>query len=86
VVRQDLGTGCRHLIGRAMSVRPAPAVRAWFDDFPLGTFLINIVGAFVLGAGWNGSRRQGPIVAAARPAAGRDRVPGRVHDLQRTGD
>jgi fluoride exporter len=44
-----LGTGCRYLIGRAMSARPVPAPRAWFDDFPLGTFLINIVGAFVLG-------------------------------------
>jgi CrcB protein len=44
-----LGTGCRYLIGRAMSARPAPAARAWFDDFPFGTFLINIVGAFALG-------------------------------------
>jgi CrcB protein len=44
-----LGTGCRYLIGRTMSARPAPADRAWFDDLPLGTFLINIVGAFVLG-------------------------------------
>jgi fluoride exporter len=44
-----LGTGCRYLVGRAISARPAPAARAWFDDFPLGTFLINVVGAFVLG-------------------------------------
>jgi fluoride exporter len=44
-----LGTGCRYLIGRAMSARAAPTSRAWFDDFPLDTFLINIVGAFVLG-------------------------------------
>jgi fluoride exporter len=44
-----LGTGCRYLIGRAMSARPAPVARAWFDEFPLGTFLINIIGAFVLG-------------------------------------
>jgi CrcB protein len=44
-----LGTGCRYLVGRAISARPAPAARAWFDDIPLGTFLINIVGAFVLG-------------------------------------
>jgi CrcB protein len=44
-----LGTGCRYLIGRAISARPAPTGRAWFDDVPLGTFLINVVGAFVLG-------------------------------------
>jgi CrcB protein len=44
-----LGTGCRYLIGRAMSARPAPAAWAWYDEVPFGTFLVNIVGAFVLG-------------------------------------
>lgn len=45
------GTAARHLLGEAIGTSPR---------FPIGTFLINIIGAFALGALLEGLARSGP--------------------------
>jgi fluoride exporter len=44
-----LGTACRYLIGHALTGRSGATAGAASGHFPLGTFLINVCGAFLLG-------------------------------------
>jgi CrcB protein len=49
-----VGAGARHLVGRA-------ALALWGPGFPVGTFLVNVVGGFATGllAAWLASRASG---------------------------